>query len=292
MANPRNLLIAATAIPAFALATPAAADVLPAASAAFAKSEAILGAPSALAQILAEQGAPPRLAPLQPAGYGLQRATFRRAIASRTARDMVSPGVLSGRPDVFGTVALKVGHTPLDDRWQRVEHAGVGGSAAAYASSLRDLDETARVDAVNRYVNGRVHFVDDSRQFGRADVWSTANSTLHRGRGDCEDYAIAKIQMLRAAGFSDRDLYLVVLKDLVRRADHAVAVVRTGRHMNVLDNGTDRVLDSDSVSDYRPVLTFAASGTWTHGYRVAKTPITVASADLTMAAPVASGAAR
>ena len=31
-------------------------------------------------------------------------------------------------------------------------------------------------------------------------------------------------------------------------------------HMYVLDNGTDRLLDSESISDYRPVLTFAATG--------------------------------
>ena len=38
---------------------------------------------------------------------------------------------------------------------------------------------------------------------------------MRRGRGDCEDYAIAKLQMLRAAGFEDRDLYLVIAKDLI-----------------------------------------------------------------------------
>ena len=74
--------------------------------------------------------------------------------------------------------------------------------------------------------------------------------------------------MLRRAGISDRDLYLVIVKDLVRRADHAVLVVRASGHMYVLDNGTDRLLDSESISDYRPVLTFAATGSWTHGYRV------------------------
>jgi hypothetical protein len=48
--------------------------------------------------------------------------------------------------------------------------------------------------------------------------------------------------------------------------------------MYVLDNGTDELLDSDQVSDYRPILTFSAYGTWTHGYRVVA-PVTVASVD-------------
>jgi transglutaminase-like putative cysteine protease len=109
-------------------------------------------------------------------------------------------------------------------------------------------------------------------------VWEAADETLRSGRGDCEDYAIAKLQLLRRAGVADRDLYLTIVKDLVRRADHAVLVVRSGGHMYVLDNGTDAVLDSESIADYRPVLTFATTGAWTHGYRVEK-PVTYASAD-------------
>ena len=83
--------------------------------------------------------------------------------------------------------------------------------------------------------------------------------------------------MLRRAGISERDLYLVIVKDLVRRADHAVLVARADGHMYVLDNGTDQVLNSESVRDYRPVLSFSATGEWTHGYRV-QPPVNVASA--------------
>ena len=99
--------------------------------------------------------------------------------------------------------------------------------------------------------------------------------------------------MLRAAGVSDRDMYLVIAKDLVRRADHALLVVRSGGHMLVLDNGTNRILDADDISDYRPVLTFSANGAWTHGYRRPVAPLvgpmTMASA--TVAALTPSGAA-
>jgi predicted transglutaminase-like cysteine proteinase len=126
-------------------------------------------------------------------------------------------------------------------------------------------------------VNRRVHFMDDERQFGRPDVWSPANATLRTRRGDCEDYAIAKMQMLRSAGISDRDLYLVIVHDLVRRADHAVLVARAEGRMVLLDNGTDRLLDTADVSDYRPVLTFASYGEWTHGYRVTRPAMTIAS---------------
>jgi predicted transglutaminase-like cysteine proteinase len=240
------------------------------------KSEAILGAPSALDAVLAEQHAAPRLVPLQPAAYALPRAVPARFVTA--APD--SRPLRSGSPDVFGSVALKVGHTPLDARWRAVEHGGVTGSAARFAAGLKGAAPFRQLEAVNWYVNRRVHFADDQKRFGRPDVWSSADETLRSGRGDCEDYAIAKMQMLRSAGFSDRDLYLVIVKDLVRREDHAVLVARASGRLLVLDNGTDELLDNDRVSDYRPVLTFAAYGEWTHGYRVNSDPIAVAANEL------------
>ena len=239
------------------------------------KTDAILGAPSALQAILAQQNAAQLPAvSLQPRSYGTP--AFLPAIAQ--LRPAVTDRGTSGRPDVFGSVALRVAHTPLDGKWHAVENSSVGASAARFAGALRGQDPLKRLEAVNWYINRRVRFVDDSRQFGRADVWSTAADTLRRGRGDCEDYAIAKMQMLRRAGIAERDLYLVIVKDLVRRADHAVLVARADGRMYVLDNGTDEVLDSESVSDYRPVLSFSAAGEWTHGYRV-QPPVSIAAAD-------------
>ena len=267
-------------------ATPApAATPTPAATASayasggFSKSEAILGGSSQLAQILAQQGAGPAapvsVAP-QPASYSLPPVTS--AILRTT------DGVVDGMPDVFGSVALKVGHTPLDWRWRSVEDSPVTGAPAAYARSLRDLDAAEKAALINQYVNRRVRYTEDMVQYGKADYWARADETLRRGRGDCEDYAIAKFQMLREAGVSQHDLYLVLVNDLVRRADHAVLVMRAGSRMLLLDDGTNEVLDTQSVSDYRPVLTFASYGTWTHGYMRSNPAIQIAQA--TTAKPV------
>lgn len=239
------------------------------------KTDAILsGEPSALEAILARQSGAvvARRASIQPASYSYAH-TSRLDAAVRRAP---SPGVWNGRPDVFGSVALRINHSPLDERWKGVEHSQVDGSAARFAEAQRGKDAVEKLEAVDWYVNKRVRFVDDQVQWGRPDVWSPASVTLSRGRGDCEDYAIAKMAMLRRAGFADKDLYIVVLKDLVRRADHAVLVARAEGHMYVLDNGTDQVLDSETVPDYRPVLTFASTGEWTHGYRMDAAPMNVA----------------
>ncbi|MDQ3144915.1 MAG: transglutaminase-like cysteine peptidase [Pseudomonadota bacterium] len=249
-------------------AVPALAQSPNPSSAGYSKAEAILGgAPSSLAAILSAQSGgaavavsafaaslPAAIPAIRPAPFGVE---------VRPRDFSASPD----RPDVFGSVALPISRSPLDHRWNRVGASEVGGEAALYSTALRRHAERVRIEAVNVYVNGRVAFVDDSRQFGVADRWSPAAETLARGRGDCEDYALAKMAMLRRAGFADDDLYLVVLKDLVRRADHAVLVVRSEGRFLVLDNSSDRLLDSADISDYRPILTFAAGKRYTHGYR-------------------------
>jgi predicted transglutaminase-like cysteine proteinase len=282
----RTLIVLAGTAAAVSFSSPAAAQSLN-------KTEAILGGPSALDTLVAQQsGRPVASTPsLTPASLTYSRPQIVPAILRD--RPAISPGVANGRPDVFGSVALRVGHTQLDARWQRVAHAGVSGAASAYASSLHGKDAFERLEAVNWYVNKRVRFTDDIRQYGRTDYWATANETLNHGRGDCEDFAIAKLQMLRRAGIADKDLYLVVVKDLVRRADHAILVARAAGHMYVLDNGTDELLDSESVSDYRPVLTFAAVGaTWTHGYRIQRAPMNIASSEKPALTPAADTAKR
>lgn len=271
----RVLAIAAVTIP---VATPAAAEAQGYATAYSAKASAILGgAPSRLAMIMAQQqglSSPASFrsaslaAPVRPAV--LDRYQPLRPVPQRYV--VRSNGPWTGKPDLFGTVALKVGRTPLDSRWNRVASPSLSGSARAAARALAGLNPLEQIEAVNRYVNRRVEFVDDRRQHGRADLWSAAAETLKRGRGDCEDYAVAKMQMLRAAGIPSKDLYLVLVRDLVRMADHAVLVVRADGRNLVLDNSTDAVLDAEAVRDYRPVFTFASTGTWTHGYRRQRTP--------------------
>jgi predicted transglutaminase-like cysteine proteinase len=173
------------------------------------------------------------------------------------------------RPDIFGSVALPIGQTPLDAKWQSASASSLSRRSGPWRPLLRSLTGMARaeqIQAVNSWVNARIAFTDDARRKGRIDVWSGASDTLRRKRGDCEDYAIAKMKLLEAAGVDREDMYLVIVDDLVRRADHALLVVRSGDQMLVLDNGTDQILEAGSVTDYRPVFSYSAQGTWLHGY--------------------------
>ncbi len=191
--------------------------------------------------------------------------------------DAMPRPVAIDRPDVFGSVALRVPTTPLDNRWHEIMRSPIGSAAADFLGTIANQDTLARIDAVNRYVNATVRFNSDLRMYGVDDRWSAAIETFRRGEGDCEDFAIAKLQMLRRAGFEERDLYLVVLRDTRRELDHAVLVVRAENRLLVLDNGTNRIMDSDVMPEYRPILTYSGDRAWTHGYRRAAPTITYAS---------------
>lgn len=252
-------------------AAPAVAQSAPYYSAS--KTQAILGGESRLAAILAQQSGQP--VP-QPAAYSSSYGTP----VLQARMPVYRPAIAMDRPDVFNSVALPIARTSLDRRWRKVANGPVGATPAAYASGLADRSPIEKLEAINRYVNARVAFVDDSRQYGVSDLWTAAAETLRRGRGDCEDYAIAKLQLLRRAGFADKDLYLVILRDALRRADHAVLVVRAEGRMLVLDNGTDRLVDSYELPDYRPIFTFSGNRVWTHGYRREVPPMVMAANEM------------
>ncbi|UZW55464.1 transglutaminase-like cysteine peptidase [Sphingobium sp. JS3065] len=172
----------------------------------------------------------------------------------------------SGQPDVFGSVAMPISRTLLDGKWASVSATLPGkGVWSGVLNAARGSSSQQQVEVINSWVNRRLRFVDD-RQGG--DNWASAARTLQSGAGDCEDYAIAKMKLLEAAGFDRRAMFLVIARDLVRQADHAVLAVRIGGELMILDNMTDRVLPSSSVGDYRPIMSFNAFGRWTHGYRV------------------------
>lgn len=285
-----RIVLASAAASLALMAAPAAAQSYASSYFTSSKTQAILGGESRLTAILAQQsGQPlPQPAALSAAGYA---APLMRAVMP-----IYRPAIAMDRPDVFNSVALPIDRTSLDRRWRKVAKVPAGAVPAAFAAGLAGRGPIEQLEAINRYVNGRVKFIDDIRQYGVADRWTTAADTLRRGRGDCEDYAIAKLQLMRRAGFAEKDLYLVILRDALRRADHAVLVARAEGRLLVLDNGTDRLTDSYEMPDYRPIFTFSGNRAWTHGYRRAAAPIVLASnrtmpTDARMAAPAPSAQA-
>lgn len=282
-------LAVASLIAAACLAHPALAQDEPCAAAptfdrvAQTKSEAILGgAPSRLDLIRMRQSGVP-----SPAA-GPSDATFpvRCSPPPALARGET---IRAGQPDIFGSVALPVSRTALDSQWRRVAGQRLNARSGPWAALIaenRDAAPMARLIAVNAWVNARIRYVEDMREYRTADYWAPAARSIARGEGDCEDYAIAKMQILRAMGFAADSLYLVIARDLARRADHAILAVALDGDLLVLDNETDRILRSSELSDYRPVLSFSEGHRWTHGYRAAPAPLQMASLTHSIQSPL------
>lgn len=164
---------------------------------------------------------------------------------------------------------IPVTRTSLDLQWRRVIDSAVSArdTRALLDRPLRKSRDLAKDAAkVNAWVNSHVAYVSDQALYGKADYWAPAKTTLSIRRGDCEDFAILKMQMLRALGFDGQDMYLTIARDLARQEDHAVLIVRVGDQKLVLDNATSQIIDATQTNDYRPVLSFTSKHKWLHGY--------------------------
>lgn len=144
-----------------------------------------------------------------------------------------------------------------EDRTERTAHlSGQGAATAPIGWRQFCLDfpidcrarparvETAKLTravwtdllSVNRRVNHSIAPITDMQQYGVEERWTYPVS----GKGDCEDYAILKKQMLIRAGLPASAVLLTVVRDL-RGDGHAVLTVRTDRGDYILDNETDEI---------------------------------------------------
>jgi len=173
-------------------------------------------------------------------------------------------------PNVFGTVALNAGMTAYDVRWRRVSGADQSDTRIAeIAGACAGLGTLQKLALVHSEVNRRVTWRADLDGYGIADYWANAGETLTKGVGDSEDIAVVKIQALKAAGFSPRDLYLSVGRDSKRGAD-ALLMVRAEGKFYVLDDRVDRPLTPEEHAKFVPIITLGGNGqTWLHGRSIA-----------------------
>jgi predicted transglutaminase-like cysteine proteinase len=128
--------------------------------------------------------------------------------------------------------------------------------------SLRSSAPRRQIELVNGYVN-RYRYVADSINWNEPDHWATPAEFFNNG-GDCEDYAIAKYFLLRALGFAPRQLRVVVLRDRIRRAAHAVLAVTLEGQTLVLDNLKGGILPWSAVTHYRPIYALNEDSAWVY----------------------------
>ncbi len=222
------------------------------------------------------------------------------APASDVASATSEPFGLDVVPVTAGELVTKWNGVTADLRAESDVLARCGdGATSCPAAAQKFLDVVAqgrmqegraRIGVINRAINLAVRPTSDLAQWGVADRWSAPLATLTSGRGDCEDYAIAKYAALIAIGFAEDDLRLVIVRDTAIGEDHAIVAARLDGSWIVLDNRrlalvTDVemqrvvplfVLDHDGVKQFTPAL-------------VAGTPAAAPAVPAAPAAPAALG---
>lgn len=132
----------------------------------------------------------------------------------------------------------------------------------AMLAGLNGKSAREKVEEVNGFLN-RQRYLTDPRNYGVKDYWATPIQFLRRD-GDCEDYAIAKFISLRALGFSNDMMRIVVLRDLNLRVGHAVLAVYLEGEALILDNQIRRVVRADTIRHYRPIYSINETSWWLH----------------------------
>lgn len=179
--------------------------------------------------------------------------------------------------NVFKSVVVPVGKLPAFDQWGTVRPSAgtisdfcaggfcgsqVGRKLAAVAEQARGLSQVEALKLINREVNRAIAYRSD-----KADKWQTLAQSAARGAGDCEDFAIAKMQLLAEIGFAPEQLQFIVLKDTRRQLYHAVLAVHVAGKRYILDNLSNTAASDDIFRTYKPIVSFVGTKSYVHGFK-------------------------
>ena len=147
---------------------------------------------------------------------------------------------------------------PLLLEWQRM------------LGAERKTTETEKLRRVNDFVNRRITFDDDISEWGQNDYWATPPEIIGQGRGDCEDFSIAKYFSLIDLGIPINKLRLVYVKAVQTgpagtflQAHMVLAYYATPTaDPLVLDNLNPQILPASQRSDLSPIFSFNSAGLW------------------------------
>jgi predicted transglutaminase-like cysteine proteinase len=132
--------------------------------------------------------------------------------------------------------------------------------------SVAGSDEVERLQAVNQFFNSRILFRDDQEVWGQVDYWASPLETLDKGRGDCEDYAIAKYFALLTTGMPESRLRMVYVRAQVgglAQAHMVLAYYATpSSEPLILDNLLNEIRPAARRPDLAPVFSFNSEGLW------------------------------
>jgi predicted transglutaminase-like cysteine proteinase len=141
----------------------------------------------------------------------------------------------------------------------------------------RDQPVDERLERANQFVNSRTMFESDFQVWQAQDYWATPLETLGVGRGDCEDFAIAKFVSLVALGVPQDQLRLIYVKATVAGTPPQAHMVLgyypdPNGEPRILDNLVGTIERASARTDLVPVFSFNAEGLWAGGMKAANDP--------------------
>lgn len=121
-----------------------------------------------------------------------------------------------------------------------------------------------QLNKVNTFFNRSLTYENDLSLWGQKDYWASPVESLGRGRGDCEDYAIAKFFSLVALGIPEHKLRLMYVRQLEINEPHMVLIYfeEPDAIPLVLDNYNTRIKPASQRKDLRPIYSFNGNGLW------------------------------
>ncbi|WP_321312493.1 transglutaminase-like cysteine peptidase [Halarcobacter sp.] len=128
---------------------------------------------------------------------------------------------------------------------------------------VKDFELEKKLNYVNSFYN-RILPIDDSKKYSVDDHWATPKEFLINGKGDCEDYAIAKYFTLLEVGIPKDKLYLAVVKVKAETNYHMVLLYFENKKTIplVLDNLSFKILPFDKRKKLEPKVIFNENGSF------------------------------
>ncbi len=130
--------------------------------------------------------------------------------------------------------------------------------------TAKGLSDQEKLQKVNDFFNYRIKFVDDLLLWNVVDYWATPLEFLARGKGDCEDYSIAKYFTLKELGVSEKKMRITYVKALKLNQAHMVLTYYSSPRAVpvVLDNLIPEIKLATKRTDLLPVYSFNGLGLW------------------------------
>ncbi|AXH10684.1 hypothetical protein CP960_00555 [Malaciobacter halophilus] len=121
----------------------------------------------------------------------------------------------------------------------------------------KDFNTIKKLSYTNSFYN-KILPVNDDTKYKVDDYWATPKEFLIEGRGDCEDYAIAKYFTLLSLGIEKNKLFLAVVK--VKNATNYHMILLYIKNKNsmplVLDNLSFKVVPFNKRPKLKPKFIF------------------------------------